>query len=86
MLFNGHDFRRGSSLDETARFRVFAHNIAVKTGAPFANVAMGLITSAIHDLKRHRPEAEAIAAALIARGELKAAAVMRVFEQAPGQR
>jgi hypothetical protein len=61
----------GSSLDEVVGFKVFVTNISTKTGAPFEDVAKKIIVGVEDDLDQHRPEVEAIAAALMARGELK---------------
>jgi hypothetical protein len=78
-MFDGRDFRHGSSLDEVVGFKVFVTNISAKTGTPFENVALRILAGVVADLGQHRPEVEAIAAALMARGELKTNALNKVI-------
>jgi hypothetical protein len=82
LMFDRDDFRRGSSLDEMVAFKMIVVNISNKTGAEFEDVAMGIIAGVRADLERHRHEVEAIAAALMARCELKTGALTTVIKRA----
>jgi hypothetical protein len=81
-LFDGGDFRLGSSLNEVVAFQAIVANISNKTGAAFEDVAMEIAADVFADLDQRRHEVEAIAAALMARGELKTAALTRVIKRA----
>jgi hypothetical protein len=81
-LFDGGDFRLGSSLNEVVAFQAIVANISNKTGAAFEDVAMGIAADVFADLDQRRHEVEAIAAALMARGELKNVALSQVIKRA----
>jgi hypothetical protein len=79
--FDASDLRIGSSLDEVVRFKAVAHNIAVKTGAPFEDVTMGIIEGVFADLDSHSVEVEAIARELMSRGELRWPAIEKLTKK-----
>jgi hypothetical protein len=81
-LFDRDDFRRGSSLNEVISFQVIVDSISNKTGEAFEIITQEIARSVFADLDRHRHEVEAIAAALMARGELKTASLMQVIKRA----
>ena len=81
-LFDRDDFRRGSSLNEVVSFQVIVDSISNKTGEAFEIITQEIARSVFADLDRHRHEVEAIAAALMARGELKTASLMQVIKRA----
>jgi hypothetical protein len=53
LLFDD-DFRQGSSLDEVALFHAISENIAIKTGADFVRVQVGIVVRTENILRRNR--------------------------------
>jgi hypothetical protein len=53
LLFDD-DFRHGSSIDEVALFHAISENIAIKTGADFVRVQVGIVVRTENILRRNR--------------------------------
>jgi hypothetical protein len=79
LLFDGRDFRAGSSMDEIITFRMAVNQIAYKTGASFEHVAVGLMTEVTRLLKAHRPLVERIADQLMRHGTLRSKALSKLL-------
>jgi hypothetical protein len=52
LLFDD-DFRHGSSIDEVALFHAISENIAIKTGADFVRVQVGIVVRTENILRRN---------------------------------
>jgi hypothetical protein len=61
LMFEGDDFRAGSSLDEVAITNGLASTVAVKTGADGEDVMMSIIAAAGTILERNKEVVETIA-------------------------
>ena len=78
-MFDGDDFRLGSSINEIVFFQCVVENIAFKTLIAFEKIALQLIAEVDVILYQHRDLVELLAAKLMRRGTLRGQALSRLL-------
>ena len=78
-MFDGDDFRLGSSINEIVFFQCVVENIAFKTRAPFEKIATRVLAVVSGILHQHRDLVELLAAELMRRGTLRGQALSRLL-------
>ncbi len=78
-MFDGDDFRLGSSINEIVFFQCVVENIAFKTRAPFEKIATRVFAVVSGILHQHRDLVELLAVELMRRGTLRGQALSRLL-------
>lgn len=79
VMFDGGDFRLGSSLNEIVFFQCVVENIAFKTWSPFEEIALQVVAQVSGILQQHRDVVRPLAAELMRHGTLHGPALWRLL-------